>query len=301
MNNLTRTTPTGAAALSTKRRGIPCGACGVWADEPAGSIPFYLKAGTTKTALWKCRHCGTYIRDADYDDPTIKGHFDITSYTNPSTEAHWRTLRTGLFKHVIDLASIHLGRTIQGVHALDLGTAFGILLELLREVGAKPEGVEIVPALRELARSRGLVIHEDLSKLPPQSFELISAIDSFYYMNDPHATLVRLKELITQDGILIMRLTNRTWYFNIARALGFAISPARFDDIKFNYSVKGAVRLLERSGYCVERIYWSDRGRGDIRPWAAIYYKVSPFLAKYLALRISPGMIVVARPTRASA
>lgn len=282
--------------LEHAKSGMICGACGSMAEESAGAIPFYLKSGSIQTALWKCQYCGTYMRDVDYENPSIREHFDVTSYTDPSTEQHWRTLRTGLFKYVIELAGNHLARALPGSRTLDFGTAFGILLELLRDAGARPEGVEVVPTLRELGRSRGLVVHEDLHTLPSRAYDLITAIDSFYYSNDPHATLLRFNELLTPEGVLILRLTNRTWYFDLVRSLGRGISPRRFDDIKFNYSIDGAARLLERSGFNIERVYWSDKGRGDLRPLAYLYYKCSPFLANYLSLRISPGMIIVARP-----
>lgn len=285
-----------ARVATTDHKGLKCGACGEWADIHAGSIPFYLEHGDVSTTLWKCRSCGTYIRDANYEDPLIQGHFGVTSYTDPDKEKHWRELRTGLFKYVLEVASRHLGRSLRDVRGLDFGTAFGIFMELLASAGGNPEGVEIVPALRTRAQDRGMTVHRDILSLQPRSYDLITAIDSFYYLNDPHSSLIGLSQLLDNDGVLILRLTNRTWYFNAVRALGMAVAPAKFDDIKYNYSVTGARRLLERSGFRVERIYWHDKGRGDVRPFAAAYYRLSPFLAKYFSIRISPGMIIVARP-----
>jgi hypothetical protein len=282
--------------VTGKRAGVECGACGAWADERAGSIPFYLKRGEISTTLWKCRGCGTYIREANYEDPAIQGHFEVSSYTNTDKEQYWRSLRTGFFKYILEVAALHLGRSMQGVRGLDFGTAYGVFMELLAQQGGKPEGVEIVPALRKLALDRGITVHRDIQGLKPGSYDLVTAIDSFYYLNDPHTSLVRLGQALDKGGIVILRLTNRTWYFNAVRALGRPVTQARFDDIKYNYSVAGARRLLGRSGFEVERIYWSDRGRGDIRPLAAAYYKFSPLLAKYLSIHISPGMIIVARP-----
>ncbi len=280
--------------------GIACGACGERADDYAGSIPFYLRSGSISTPLWRCRSCGTYIRDIDYDDPVIREHFSMASYTDPSTESHWRQLRVGLFKYVVELAEFHLVRPVRGARTLDLGTAFGILLELLRDAGARPEGIEIVASLREIARSRGLVIHQEIDSLPKNSYDLITAIDSFYYINAPCTVLMKLKELMVADGTLILRLTNRTWYFNGVRTLGMRIPAARYDDIKYNYSVEGAFKLLERSGFHVEAVYWADKGRGDLRSLAAAYYRLSPLLSQFFSLRVSPGMVIVAKPSRAS-
>lgn len=286
---------------SSRLTGVGCGACGGWADESAGEIPFYLPGSSIVTALWKCRACGTYIRQLDYDQPAIRAHFDVASYTAVAAEARWRRLRTALFEYVLQLATLHLGRPLAGLRALDWGTAYGIMLELMHQAEMKPEGVEIVAALREQARSRGFQVHESVEALSDRSCDLITAIDSFYYANDPALTLAGLARLLRPEGVLIARLTNRTWYFDLRRALGMSIPPARFDDVKYNFSVKGAARLLERSGFDIESIYWSDKGRGDDRPAAALYYRLAPLASRFLSLRVSPGMIVVARPARKAA
>lgn len=281
---------------SEKRAGVECGACGNWASELAGRVNFYLKDDQVETSVWKCDECGTYIQDADFDDPTIRGHFDVASYTSLDELERWRPLRTGLFQYILDLAREHLGRALTGVRTVDFGIAYGIMLDMLRDAGAIAEGVETVETLRRLVRARGFVVHEDIYSLPRGSYKLVTAIDSFYYINNPARALISVRESLESDGILIMRLANRTPYFNACRRLGMSIPEKRFGDLKYFYSQDGVERLLSRTGFQIERMVWTDKGRRDPRFWESMYYRLSPIANRISPVKISPGMIVLARP-----
>jgi SAM-dependent methyltransferase len=279
-----------------QRPGVECGACGKWASELAGRVNFYLRDDQVERSVWKCNECGTYIQDADFDDPIIRGHFDVASYTSLHELERWRPLRAGLFQHILDLAREHLGRELTGVHTVDFGIAYGIMLDMLRDAGAIAEGVETVEALRRSVRARGFVVHEDVYTLPRDSYGLVTAIDSFYYINNPARALSSVRESLKTDGILIMRLANRTPYFNIRRRLGMQIPQKRFGDLKYFYSPNGVERLLSRTGFRIECIDWTDKGRRDPRFWESIYYTLSPIANRVSPVKISPGMFIVARP-----
>ncbi len=276
--------------------GVECGACQHWASDRAGQVDFHLPHRDIKATVWRCAFCGTYIQDANLDDPAIRHHFDIASYTAPAMEANWRRLRTDFFKWIIKVSRHHLGRPLSGCHALDIGIAYGIMMELLREEGAEAEGVEIVTALQAAVRSRGFIVHDRIEQASDHRQDLVFAIDSFYYLNDPSRSLTAIRSLMAPDGVLAMRLANRAWYFDFVRKLGQEVAAKRFGDLKYFYTERGARLLLARAGFQVERIYWTDRGRHDPRRLESIFYKLAP-LANYLSpVRISPGMLVIARP-----
>jgi SAM-dependent methyltransferase len=266
------------------------------AGEYVGTIPFYLKSGEIDTSLWYCQQCGTYTRDADFEDPTICGHFEVASYTDPAAEERLRQIRSGYFSYLAALLEEHGGRSLRGLRILDVGTAFGHFLERLRDVGAEPEGVEIVERLRQLATQRGLTVHSQIPGAEGGTFDVITAIDSLYYAHDPLALLERLRTLLRPGGFLVIRVANRAWLLDMLRVVGSSIGRDRFGDAKFNFSVHGIAFLLERAGIRAERIVWLERGKADPRAFMRMYYRVSAFLSEYLSLRVSPGMIVVARP-----
>jgi SAM-dependent methyltransferase len=247
------------------------------------------------TTIWRCSDCGTYSREIDLEDPALKCHFDVASYTNAEKEAKFRSVRMGYFVYISELLERSLDRPLKGARILDVGTAYGHFLELLKEQDAFPEGVEIVAALRARGAERGHVVHDCIPDNPPQRYDAVTVIDSLYYTNDPLATLQRIRRLLIPGGSVLIRVANRTWLLDLLRTLGIVIHRHRFGDAKYNFSPDGMLQLLDRAGFRVEEIIWDERGKADPRWMIRWYYKVSQILCKYLSLRVTPGMLIVAR------
>jgi len=281
--------------LAPTNLGTMCGACGQRADEWIGSIPFYLPDHDIDTQIWRCLGCGTYSRLIDLEDPALKRHFDVASYTSAEREARFRAVRTGYFVYIAGLLEQTLDRPLKGACILDVGTAYGHFLELLKERGAIPEGVEIVAALRARGTERGHVIHDCVPDNPSQKYDAVTVIDSLYYTNDPLATLHRIREVLTPGGCVLLRVTNRTWLFDLLHTLGVVIHRDRFGDSKYNFSPEGMLQLLDRAGLRVEEVIWDERGKADPRWMIRWYYKISQLLCRHLSLRVTPGMLIVAR------
>jgi SAM-dependent methyltransferase len=275
--------------------GTTCGACGCHADEWIGLIPFYLPDHDIDTQLWRCLGCGTYSRHIDLDDPALRRHFDVASYTSAEREARFRSVRTGYFVYIAELLEQSLDRPLKGARILDVGTAYGHFLELLNERGAIPEGVEIVAALRARGAERGLVVHDRIPDSPHQKYDAVTVIDSLYYTNDPLATLQRIRGVLAPRGSILIRVTNRIWLLDLLHTLGVAINRDRFGDAKYNFSPGGMLQLLDRAGFRVEYMIWEERGKADPRWMIRWYYKISELLCRYLSLRVTPGMLIVAR------
>jgi SAM-dependent methyltransferase len=225
----------------------------------------------------------------------MKSHFDVASYTDLSTEARFRAVRVGYFQYLCALLAAYLNRPLRGSHVLDIGTSYGHFLERLGEGGAIAEGVEIVAAPRHVALERGLIVHDTIPNSPATAFDAVTMIDSLYYTNDPLATLQRLKEVLTPGGCLLIRVTNRTWLLDLMRAIGIAIHRDRFGDAKHNFSPNGILLLLRRAGFLDEDVVWEEKGKADPRWLIQSYYRLSPIVSEYLALHLTPGMLVVAR------
>ncbi len=277
---------------------VKCGACGERADCLVGTIPFYLKGGELETSIWRCEKCGSYTRDLDFDDPLVRSHFDVASYTNPDAEESIRTIRSEYFQYLTELIQSRIKKSLHDVRVLDVGISYGHFLGRLRDSGARPEGVEIVAALREMATKRGLLVHGDIPPVENGTFDIITAIDSIYYVNHPLLQLKQLRLLLKPDGHLFMRIANRTWLLDWRRALGLRIGSDHFGDAKVDFSIHGIIRLIEKAGFAVEEIVWAEKGKADPRGYMRFYYWITPLLSEYLSLRITPGVIVIARPMR---
>lgn len=274
-----------------------CGGCGLSVGEPVGVIPFYLPGRDIQTPIWRCSECGTYIRDVDLLNPELQRHFEVASYTDLTAEHRIRAVRAGFFDYVLQLLRAHLERPLTGLRVLDFGCAYGHFLERLRDLDIPAEGVELVRALRETVRQRGMTVHAQ----PPQpgtvTFDIIVAIDSLYYTNDPASTLKELRALLAPNGCLLIRVANRTWLLDLLHQLGLAIGNDRFGDAKYNFSIEGTLSLIRRAGFQVSEVHWSERGKADPRPLIRLYYKAASLSSEYMSLRITPGMLVLARPT----
>lgn len=272
-----------------------CCACGRLADDLAGTIPFYLPDRDIDTELWRCGDCGTYTRDIDLDDPAMKCHFDVASYTDANSEPRLRQIRSGYFVYLSQQLQKHLQRPLSSSRVLDVGTAYGHFLERLKADGALAEGVEIVTQLRKSATERGLVVHESIPIRPGLLFDAVTVIDSLYYTNNPLKSLQQIRGLLNPSGCLLLRVANRTWLLDLLRTIGIEIHHDRFGDAKYNFSPEGVVRLLTHAGFRVEELIWNEEGKADPRSLIRMYYRMSPLLCKYLSFHIAPGMLVVAR------
>jgi SAM-dependent methyltransferase len=273
-----------------------CGGCGHTEGEVIGEIPFYLPGHDIQTHIWRCTECGTYTRDVDLANPELQRHFEVASYTDLSAEHRIRAIRSGFFEYILGILRSNLGRPLTGSRVLDFGCAYGHFLERLRDLDIPAEGVEVVRALRETVRQRGMTVHAQPPQPGSATFDVIVAIDSLYYTNDPAATLRHLRALLLPEGCLLIRVANRTWLLDLIRHAGLAIGNDRFGDAKYNFSVSGTFSLLRRSGFQVVEVYWSEKGKADPRPVIRLYYKIAAFLSEYMSLKVTPGMIVLARP-----
>lgn len=271
-----------------------CGACGARSQELAGWLPFYLPGSDMATSIWQCHDCGTYTRDINLDDPELRRHFDVASYTDPKAEQRYRSVRIGYFEYLADLLSTRLGKQLQGARILDFGCSFGHFLEVLRDRGAIPEGVEITSVPRESARQRGLTVHGQIPRPQDALYDIIVAIDSLYYTNDPVAELTALRTVLKPSGLLLIRVTNRVWYLDLLRALGIAVHRDHFGDAKFNFSPAGTLRLLSRSGFNTREVIWTEMGKADPRLHIRLFYILSRFLSDNLSLNWTAGILVVA-------
>jgi hypothetical protein len=121
-------------------------------------------------------------------------------------------------------------------------------------------------------------------------------IDSFYYFDDPLATLRAIRTRLAGDGILIMRVTNRTPVMRLLQLMGRPISDALAGDVKYNFSYRGIRCLLHEAGYEVTRIYQHERGRRGQRPLTWLYYRLAPLAGRLTGRKLGPGLVLICRP-----
>jgi 2-polyprenyl-3-methyl-5-hydroxy-6-metoxy-1,4-benzoquinol methylase len=92
---------------------------------------------------------------------------------------------------------------------LELGAAHGGFVSLLRQAGFDAAGLELSPAIVELARRtfevpmlQGTLEEQDL---PAESFDVIALFDVLEHLTDPVATLQRCFRLLKPHGVLLVQ------------------------------------------------------------------------------------------------
>ncbi|MBI5868774.1 MAG: class I SAM-dependent methyltransferase [candidate division Zixibacteria bacterium] len=232
----------------------------------------------------------------NFADPEIQKHFNVTSYTVPEREEQMRSARTEFFRSIIDLASRCANAPATGPRVLDIGVAYGHLIELYRETGAECTALEIVDQLRERLLAKGYAAYKTALEIPADArFDVITAIDSFYYFEQPVELLRELRPHLKSEGVLIIRLANRTPVFRLLQMLGRPISRDLFGDVKHNFTY-GAIRLLlEKTGYRIERTVLTEKGKKGMPFPKWLYYKLSPAVSRITGMKLTPGMILVCR------
>jgi 2-polyprenyl-3-methyl-5-hydroxy-6-metoxy-1,4-benzoquinol methylase len=106
-----------------------------------------------------------------------------------------------------------LRKYIEGGDLLDIGTATGLLLEVAREQGFEPYGIEISDYAAGLASARfgaGRIHSGTLQTAPFRDgrFSAITMTDLLEHVADLPGTLTRVRQLLRPDGIVLITTPN---------------------------------------------------------------------------------------------
>jgi 2-polyprenyl-6-hydroxyphenyl methylase/3-demethylubiquinone-9 3-methyltransferase len=106
------------------------------------------------------------------------------------------------------------------VRALDVGCGGGILSEALARAGAHVLGIDLSPAVLEVAELHALesgvaveyrgVAVEDLVREQPRSFDLVTCMEMLEHVPDPAAIMQALATLVRPDGDVIVSTLHRS-------------------------------------------------------------------------------------------
>jgi 2-polyprenyl-6-hydroxyphenyl methylase / 3-demethylubiquinone-9 3-methyltransferase len=112
------------------------------------------------------------------------------------------------------------GRALDGLRALDVGCGGGILSEALARTGARVLGIDLSPAVLEVAELHALeagvaveyrgIAMEDLAREQPGVFDLVTCMEMLEHVPDPAAVLRSLATLVRPGGDVIVSTLHRT-------------------------------------------------------------------------------------------
>lgn len=247
------------------------------------------------TPLFQCERCGTFRRQVD--DIQLHGHFDAASYTNPEFENRLYEMRVGFFKQLIALATNcagHVPRT-----CLDYGCSYGHLLLLLRQLNSEVCGIEACEQTLKICRHHNLNVYRSVDELDENArFELITLVDSLYYLPSPRNVLNQLHRKLTSDGVLLVRVVNRNW---ILRFLKTTLRKKHFGgwlgDAIVGYNQSSLATLLRGTGYRIVSTHYAEPGKRHLDWSTKLLYLLGTSISygHFGPATMSPGITMLAK------
>jgi ubiquinone/menaquinone biosynthesis C-methylase UbiE len=141
-----------------------------------------------------------------------------------SYEAHRRPNRDSGYHAFVDDLEVELcERYIAGKDVLECGCGTGLILERLAETARHAVGLDLSPGMLELARSRGLDVHEgSVTHLPFEdaTFDVTCAFKVLAHVPDIGRALAEMSRVTRPGGVILAEFYNPMSLRGVARRLG---------------------------------------------------------------------------------
>jgi len=246
------------------------------------------------TNIYECKHCGVLFREAGQDGGGE--HFQTVGYTPPQNENENRRMRIGYFEYLSSLLGRHV-RPKPDAKVLDIGCSYGHFLDVMRQKGFKTSGIEINETLYQRLKKEG--IHEVFRTMQEVQgkFDIVTLIDSLYCVEDPLKVLKESKDCLTEDGVILCRVTNRVWLIKMFLALqkGRPIPRSLTGDARWSFSPRSLKILFSRAGFSDFEFIFAEKEKKGLPMWKTMFYSLTGTVSSFTPLKVSPGIIVIAR------
>lgn len=259
-----------------------------------------------RTNPWtRCDACGSY---------SLVGSYSLDEEVAHTEELPWGQLQAGLelnrFKHRMFVTAL---RTIARhrpppARVLDVGCSFGGFPIEARAAGYDVCGMDITPAAVEHVQSLGIEaeccpIADELVGVPDGTVDVVTCLDCQSLWPDQPAQLAAVHRKLAPNGILVLRVVDKSWMFAIGRRL-VRVSPGlakrvmreAVNDNRFSMPVHQLRRLLGQQGFTVIDVSIWDALHSDETRWPAkLSFLVGAALWPVTHRNVGPGAVIVAR------
>ncbi len=207
--------------------------------------------------LMQCTAC-QFIFTQDHPAEDAMGRY----YDTPDYVSHSDT-KKGIVNSIYHLARSFMlkqkytmiqqeSRVKQGA-ILDIGCGTGYFLETMQKHGWQTQGVEVNDHAREAASKR--LSHEvasSLKEIENRRFDIISLWHVMEHLHDLPFTFSKLRELLTDEGLLVVALPNAEAY----DAAHYQNDWGAYDPPRhvWHFSADTFSRLAQKQGFRIEKI-----------------------------------------------
>lgn len=155
----------------------------------------------------KCRRCGMVFVNPRPTPEGLKVFYETYFHEDEETEAVWDLASAAIFEDI--LRWIAEGRSRPG-DLLDVGCAFGGLLERAIRAGWTATGIEPSPSAAAVARRiEGATVLEcgiEEADLEPESFDAVASVYVLEHVADPLDMMRRIERVLRPGGQAIVRV-----------------------------------------------------------------------------------------------
>lgn len=232
----------------------PCEVCDHPRSEPLWTTtwPEHRYPGTF--AMRRCASCGLLFNSPRLDDAQLGALYGRNYYFFNRDDARELARIVPMYQRTVALVA----HEVADKRALDIGTGRGYLPAVMKRRGWDARGVEISSDAARHARERfgvdvftGTIEQYAASSLK-QTFPLVTAIDVIEHVPSPRSFMGAIAQVVAPGGRVILDTPN---------GAGRNIESKRVEWGGFNpfhiylFNVENLSRLLERSGFAIERAF----------------------------------------------
>ena len=215
--------------------------------------------------IYRCNACGFVVEQKSHKTDAIIELLSSENYGGDRIDRLSLEEKSNAYSPLMKIVERH--HAISGAHLLDVGANTGIFLNLARNLGAVPFGLEPSLDATKVARSRfGLEVQNSVIAeidQPDAAFDIVSLWDVVEHLYDPVADLATLRHKLKPGGHIFVsthdienifcRVLGRRnpllmyahFYHFSPRTLARALEIAGFETIGFRYFHKSwSVRYL---------------------------------------------------------
>lgn len=266
---------------------IDCNLCG----SSNKKILYKIKHFNPHFTMVKCKDCGLVYMDPRHNKDNLIKFYNESYYAGDADYSYADERLNSksnsiIYKKRLSVIESYLKNKNGDKKILDIGCSFGGFLVAAREKGWETYGIEMSKY------SANYAVNENKLNVQNASIENTDLIDNFYnavnmvevieHLTDPLGSLKKIYESLRPNGVLLIQTAN-------ANSLKAKISGSRWEYFLpghlYCFSRKTLVRMLEKVGFQIEKIYSGDE-LGIITKFKSIRWSKDSLLKKFIAIPI---------------
>lgn len=165
----------------------------------------FVKKGFCHVRCQSCRLI--YVNPVLTDDAAHKLYEQESSWVQVLDSGPQKEMDQKKFAYGLDIVSPYL----HGQRILDIGTGTGLFLEVARNKGFNPVGLELNRATVERLREQGFEIIDTVlenSGLPDHGFDLVTLWEVLEHIMEPAQLLAQITRVLKPGGVLLVLVPN---------------------------------------------------------------------------------------------